>query len=263
MLNRFKINSLKKEESCLIDPKKELNYELKRGFVTGKKFPKQCILCYTPKIIKNALKYYNVHKKFSIWDLDLYEIKTKGKTIGLILSPIGAPASGWILERLIARGVKSVINIGTAGSLQYSGLSVGDLVLCTKSIRCEGTSYFYKKPSRFASPDKNLTTLIEKTLEENKLKFKKGPAITIDAPYRLSITKAKELRKENILVSDMEASAIFSISSFRKIRSAAIFIIADLATKDFKWRPKLHELALDNGFKNLLNIAISTLAKVK
>ena len=60
---------------------------------------------------------------------------------------IGAPAACVVLEGLIAFGVKRFVSVGFAGSLQPD-LRIGDIVVCDKAIRDEGTSYHYLPASR-------------------------------------------------------------------------------------------------------------------
>lgn len=250
----------KREGRCWIEPEEELEYELKYRISKKRKYPKNCILCYQPELIKLARKKYKARKTDALLGCDFYELKKNSKKIGIICSGIGAPMAVLILERLIARGVKNLLSIGIAGSLKYE-LKVGELVLCTKAMRCEGTSYFYLPPSKFAYPDEKLLKTVEKVLKEEKIPYHKGPSVTIDAPYRITIEECKRLRKEGIITSEGEASAIFAVSKFRGIRSAAIFVISDLATKDFKWKPQFHSKELEEGQKNLLKVAIKALVK--
>ena len=121
------------------------------------------------------------------------------------------------LRQRIRFVTKKVITVGIAGSLQYKNIKEGDIVLCTKAIRNEGTSYHYLKPSKYAYPDKNLLEKIESVLIKNNQTYHKGPSITIDAPYQFTIKEASRLRNEGVITSEMEASAIFAVAKFRNI----------------------------------------------
>jgi len=168
-----------------------------------------------------------------------------------------------ILESLIVRGIKYFLNVGTAGSLQYENVQPGDIVLCTKAVRNDGTSYHYLEPSKYSLPDKELTAQIEKVLKKQEISYKMGPTISIDAPYRWTLSKALQLRREGVLTSDMEASTVFAVSKFRKAKAAAIFAISDLATEDFKWEPKFHTDELKKGMEKLFKICVETFASVE
>jgi uridine phosphorylase len=91
--------------------------------------------------------------------------------------------------------------------------------------------------------------------------YHKGPTISIDGPYQFSIKEAKRLRRENVITSNMEASAIFAVAKFRKISAASLFVISDLATKNFEWPPQFHSSQVKRGFKRLFKVCAETLAR--
>ena len=55
------------------------------------------------------------------------------------------------MEELVALGCRRFVSIGTAGSLQPD-LAVGDLLVCDRAIRDEGTSYHYQPAARYSYP---------------------------------------------------------------------------------------------------------------
>lgn len=59
------------------------------------------------------------------------------------------------LELLIAWGVKQFITLGIAGGLQKN-LLIGDIIVCEKAIRDEGTSHHYLPYDKYAYPSKNM-----------------------------------------------------------------------------------------------------------
>jgi len=242
-----------------IDPKKELEYDVQQGACV-EKYSQSFILCYQRNLVDLAIEQFDARKIGSHLRCDYYEFVFKGEQIGIIQSGIGAPMAILILESLIARGIKRVINAGIAGTLQYKGILPGDLVLCTKAIRNEGTSYYYQKPSRYSYPDKLLLKAVEDALKKESVPYHKGPSITIDAPYQFTVEEATKLRKEGVLTSEMEASAVFAVADFRKISAAALFLVSDLATEDFEWNPQFHSREVQKGFVNMLKVCAESLA---
>lgn len=75
--------------------------------------------------------------------------------VALVDGP-GAPFATIVLEELAALGVERFVIVGLAGSLR-SGIAAGSVVLCTKALRDEGTSYHYQGPAKYAHPDRPLT----------------------------------------------------------------------------------------------------------
>jgi len=243
-----------------IEPEKELEYDIQQGSPVLE-YAESSIICYQRKLVNLAIEQFNARKVDGFLGCDYYEFSHKGKRIGIIRSGIGSPMAAVILERLIVRGIKRVINAGTAGTLQHEGIGTGDLVLCTKAVRNEGTSYHYQKPSKYSYPDKLLLKEIEDVLKEEKMAYHKGPTISIDAPYQFTVKEALRLREEGVLTSEMEASAVFAIAKFRKISAAALFIVSDLATKNFEWNPQFHSKELINGYERLFKVCTETLTR--
>ncbi|RLG16814.1 hypothetical protein DRN63_03800 [Nanoarchaeota archaeon] len=243
---------------CWIEPWVEFEYQKSRREIPLGEFPNKCILCYQDyilKLMKRRLKWRRLEKLLG--DIVLYEASYKGKRIGIVCSWIGGPVAALILERLIQRGIKYVLNIGIAGCLKDEGIGVGDVVLCSKALRGDGTSHYYLKPSKWVYPSRELTKKVEEVLKNLRLKYFKGPSITIDAPYRFTINEAKKLRNE-VLTSEMEAATVFAVSKFRKVKAAAIFTISDLATPDFKWVPMFHSRKVKHGLEKLFKISLET-----
>ena len=248
---------------AVIEPEMELEYDRQKRSSPAPSYPECCILCYQSRAVNLAIERCGATKVEPVLRGDLYEFTYKDKRIGIIQSGIGAPMAGLIVERLVVRGVKYILSVGTAGSLQYQDVKAGDIILCIKAVRSEGTSYHYLAPSRYSFPDPQLTKAAEKVLTEQGIRHKKGPSITIDGPYRMTISKARQLREEGVLAAEMEASAVFAISQFRKVKAAAMFTISDLATEDFKWQPKFDTDALQKGHETLFKACIETFASVK
>jgi len=242
-----------------IDPKRELEYDIQQG-APARRYPTSAIICYQEPLIRLAIKRFHARRADRLLGSDFYEFVHRGTRIGIIRSGVGAPMAALILEWLIVRGVKRVINAGIAGSLQYKGINPGDLVLCTKAVRNEGTSYHYQRPSKYSYPSKSILKRIESVLREQDIPYHKGPTISIDGPYQYTIKECMRLRKERVLTSDMEASAIFAVAKFREVKAAAIFTISDLATKDFEWNPQFHSEGLTIGFGNLFKVCVEALA---
>ena len=205
-------------------------------------FPKKIIITYQ----KNVARYFKRKFRGKLKKLPLYENNELlvYKNLGFIyVKGIGAPNVVTIVEELIALGGKEFVSIGSAGGLIKQGVFV-----CSKAIRDEGTSYHYIRDSLYAYPDKELTKKLEKTLIKFNIKYMLAPSWTIDAPYRETKKEISYYRKKGVYTAEMEASALFALGKFRKIKIAAIFVVSDLLS-DKKWEPKFHEI----NFKKLLN----------
>jgi uridine phosphorylase len=162
---------------------------------------------------------------------------------------IGSPIAAAILEEMIVMGAKRFFNIGTAGSLQKD-VHVGDIILCDRAIRDEGTSHHYVKPEKFSYPSPELTDLLENTFIENGTSYRKGSSWTIDAIYRETVEEARKYQSEGIITVEMEASAMFAVTKYRGKEIAAAFVISDLLG-ELEWKPAFKDDKTEKGLERL------------
>lgn len=139
---------------------------------------------------------------------------------------VGAPIAAIVLEEAIARGVRTVLVVGSAGSLT-SGLSVGDSVVVTGAEREDGTSHHYLPAGRVVAADPELSDQLCSAATGRGLAPKQGRTWTIDAPYRETVTAISRHREAGVLVVEMEAAATFAVAHVRGVRAALLVAISD------------------------------------
>lgn len=145
--------------------------------------------------------------------------------------PWGAPASTCRLEEIQALGIKHFLVLGIAGRLQPEH-HAGSVFLIDQAIRDEGTSLHYAEKSVFAHANFEYTSKIQNQLNAYKISFHSGLSWTTDAPYRETLEKYMYWRKKLCLSVEMELSALFCLSKFRKFKIAALLVGADSLTED-------------------------------
>ncbi len=190
-----------------------------------------------------------------------YFFEHAGKSICIIVnSGFGAPIAVTLIERFISRGVNAIINLGIAGTLQPY-INIGDIIVCDKAIRDEGTSYHYLPAARYAQASPELTTAIRKQLEKQTIPYHSGASWTTDAPYRETAYEVKHYQSEGILTVDMEASALFALAEFRNVRMGSIFTISD-SLADLKWKPAFQSERTSAGLETILKTSIDVLSSL-
>tara|TARA_Y100000310_G_scaffold341870_1_gene442651 strand:- start:32781 stop:33515 length:735 start_codon:yes stop_codon:yes gene_type:complete len=231
-------------QEALFHPNDYINYRKYKG-----KFPKKYVITYQSRAKSYFLRKYKPKKlKFH----SLLTIYTH-KNVGFVkMSGIGAPNASTILEELIALGGKEFINIGTAGGLHHEGI-----FLCDKALRDEGTSYHYLPHGKFTYPNKSLTEKFGRFMNKKGLEFFRGTTWTIDAPYRETRAEVEKYAKEGISTVEMEASALFAVAKYRKVKIASTFVVSDLL-KD-KWVPKFYTFNVVRAQNNLIDVALDFL----
>jgi uridine phosphorylase len=188
----------------------------------------------------------------------MFTLRETGDRVAIIGNfGIGAPDAVIHLEEFIEWGVRKFISVGTAGGLQKE-LRIGDLVLCERAIRDEGSSHHYLPPSKYARPSPVLTDRVRQALRSLRLKFVSGTSWTIDTPYRETVSEARRYERQGVLTVEMEAAALFAVAKYRKAQVAALFSVSDSLT-EFPWRPKFHLRENQAGLEKVYRVAAEAL----
>lgn len=225
----------------LFTPEDFLEYIEKVEGVKVPSVPESVVFVYQgslAKYIESKNDFRHVEELGNTLGGDFF-ISKNGKLGVITRFGIGSPTAAAVMEELIIMGAKRFFNIGTAGSLQKES-QIGDIILCDKAIRDEGTSHHYLKSSKYAFPSEKLTEKYASALKEKSIMFKTGGSWTIDTPYRETIEEAKQYQKERIYTVEMEASALFAVAEYRKVEVMAAFSVSDLLG-ELEWHPAFRD----------------------
>jgi uridine phosphorylase len=234
-----------------------LDYQRKIGKHNKFELSKGIIFCYSRRLMEYVVKQYKVTKVDSYFG-EIYLLNETNNNVGIIGNfGFGAPIVATILEELIAFGVNRFISIGMAGTLQKN-LKIGDIIVCEKAIRDEGTSHHYLAPSKYAYASRELTDRIKTVLNTRRQKYSVGTSWTTDAPYRETVAEVKQYQAEGIATVEMEASALFAVAEYQRVQMGAIFTISD-SVAELKWVPKFHLKKIGQSLEILCEAAIEAL----
>ncbi len=237
------------------DPDRRAMIDPSEAFKPGN-VPPHVVLCFFQDAIDRFIQLHphQVLRTLRSEDLavPLYLLETPGGKVMLIHPRVGAPLSAATMEACIACGASKIIACGGCGVL--SDLETGHLIVPTKALRDEGTSYHYAPPAPWAKPDPAAVQAICKTLDEQGLAYQAGPIWTTDAFYRETRAKVQRRREQGCLAVEMECAAFCAVAAFREVCFGQILYAGDsLAGEqwdDRNWpdqkdtREKLLELAI-------------------
>ncbi len=247
----------KHANDSMIEPHNYVEYKKTHGDFPTFAPPNGVILCYKRSLLTHIKKNHQVTSCDGFLSKLLFLNETD-KTIAVMGGfGIGAPVASIIMEELIAFGVKEFISIGTAGTLQKD-IHIGDLIVCDKAIRDEGTSHHYLRPGKFTHPSRRLTRRLTEALTGLGKDFRLGTTWTIDAPYRETIAEARHYRQEGVATVDMEAAALFAVAKFRSVDIASAFTVTD-SLADLKWHPEFHSPKAKDGLEIIYRAAVAAL----
>ena len=139
---------------------------------------------------------------------------------------VGAPATAVAVEQLAARGVQRIVAVGLAGGLT-ADLPAGAVVLASRALRDEGTSYHYLPAERYALADAHLTGTLGAALADFAIPTRVGATWTTDAPLRETAEEVAAYTAEGVLTVEMEAAALFAVGQALGVQTAAVLIVSD------------------------------------
>jgi uridine phosphorylase len=154
------------------------------------------------------------------------ELYILNDAVSLTTLRMGAPAAVMACEELIACGVKTLIIVGAAGSLQHD-LPIGSVTLPTAAIREEGTSHHYLPAEVPATATIELVEALHEACAQAGIEPRAGLHWTTDAPYREHKSKIESYRDAGVLSVDMEVSALYVLAQHRGVRCASVLAISD------------------------------------
>lgn len=156
----------------------------------------------------------------------IYQIIYEGVKIGFKLAHVGAPLCVGIAEEVIALGAKKLVFFGSCGVLDASILE-NTLIIPSKAIRDEGTSYHYQAPSIFNEMTKQSVDAIKKVFDMHKLNYIETISWTTDAFYRETENIMKKRKSQGAKVVEMEVASLIAMTTFRAVKYAHFLYGAD------------------------------------
>ena len=142
---------------------------------------------------------------------------------------------GAAIEELSNIGAKTLVRIGTSGAMQEH-TRVGDFVIANGAVRQEGTSPQYMPMEFPAVPSADMVFALEEAAKEKDVNYHIGVVQSKDSFYGQhdpnSMPVSHELNqkwdawvKGGVLCSEMEASTLFVVGSYRKVRTGALLVV--------------------------------------
>ena len=189
--------------------------------------PERAVYCFFPEVVESIGGRGTVLREFrtEIGRHPLYEIEHKGRRLALLHAGVGAPASAFLIEILIARGCNKIVACGGAGAL--IDLALGHPIVVTAAVRDEGTSYHYLPPGREVEAEAGGVAALKRVLEERDIPFEAGKTWTTDGVYRETKGKVERRRAEGCITVEMEAAALIAVARFRGIDFAQVLYAGD------------------------------------
>jgi len=142
----------------------------------------------------------------------------------------GAPIVAELAEEFVAMGAKKLILMTWGGALQPE-LQAGDIVVCDRALRDDGTSQHYLPPGKYVQAGPELVEGLMISIQKRGAACTTGTTWTTDAPYRETVEEVCQYQAEGVKTVEMESAGLFAIGAVRGVQTASVVVVMDsLAT---------------------------------
>lgn len=183
-------------------------------------FPDTIVSVFSHQLFNTIVEFLGgvqiaeTHDVDGVWPV--YEVEYKGKRFAFYKARLGGPACVGCFEDVLALGGKRIILLGNCGVLDKSIKDCG-IIIPTKAIRDEGTSYHYVPANDFIDVNVKYVVEFKEVLEEFGYPYVEGTTWTTDAFYRETPKKVASRKAMGAVCVEMECASMQAMCEFRGV----------------------------------------------
>jgi len=190
----------------------------------------------------------------------LFNGDLQGERINVVSHGVGAAGAAVCFKELIKGGAEEIIRVGTAGSLAPDKLEDGDIVIASAAVREEGVTHQLVSAEYPAVADPGLTGSLCRTAEEMSVDYCRGIVLTADVFYpELEEVPNNYYSRTGAVAVEMEASALFVISSLNDVKAGALMAVDGIAVDWAADEYDPHREEVDRAVEREIEIALRAL----
>ena len=245
-------------DKAVIEPARVIQERKSIGLHPSCSVPAAAFLCYDTEFWQWVCARPG-HVECDGWLKGSYLVPCGDSWVLILKVPgFGAPTAVMTLEELGAFGISRFVTLGTAGGLQQS-MSIGDIVICDRAIRDEGTSHHYLPGEKYAFPCPELTDNLCGVFQRKGIPYSRGTSWTTDAPYRETFEELRRYCSDGVATVEMEVSALFAVGAYRGVGVSSILVISDVLTEE-DWKQGYHSAEKLEGLKTTFEVTLEMMA---
>ena len=172
---------------------------------------------------------------------------------------LGAPVAAMVVEMLVAFGARTIIGLGSCGSL-CEELKVGHLIIPEKAFSDEGVSSHYPLRGKPVKPSQAIVQELQALCEARGHRWASGQVWTTEAPFRETPQKIKKFQQKQAIAVEMELSAFFKVCNFYGIEVGALLVVSD-ELFSFRWHSGYTTKEYRQSLLNAAEVAVNILTK--
>lgn len=183
-------------------------------------FPDTIVSVFSHQLFNTIVEFLGgvqiaeTHDVDGVWPV--YEVEYKGKCFAFYKARLGGPACVGCFEDVLALGGKRIILLGNCGVLDKNIKDCG-IIIPTKAIRDEGTSYHYVPASDYIDVNLKYVEEFKEVLQEFGYPYVEGTTWTTDAFYRETPKKVEARKQMGAVCVEMECASMQAMCDFRGV----------------------------------------------
>jgi uridine phosphorylase len=247
----------KYDGKAVLTPQHMLAYRQGAGQLPKGSGPEAMILCLQ-RGLPERMRRKHPYRQIGRLNGDLLALKeTDGRVCVLTNFGLGAPLMAGLAEEFIAWGARRLVSISMSGSLQPD-LGTGDIVVCNRAVRDEGTSHHYLPTAKTVDADGELAVQLAAALAAEGAAARIGTTWTTDATFRETDIEVAHYAAEGVLTVEMETAALFAVAQVRGARAASTFVAGDNLAAG-AWQGPSDFKLMDRSFEQVFDAVIDVL----
>ncbi len=203
-------------------------------------FPETIVSIFSHVLFERIVEFLGAEEIAFYNDVDgrwpVYKARYKNVDVALAKGRIGAAACAGSFEDIIAMGGKRIILLGNCGVLDHSIDDCG-IIIPTRAIRDEGTSYHYAPHSDYIDVNKKYIPEFKEICDEYGYPYVEGTTWTTDAFYRETATKIEKRKQMGAVCVEMECAAVQAMCDFRGVEFFQYLYAGDIVDHS-NWDPR-------------------------
>lgn len=150
----------------------------------------------------------------------------QGTPVSVQTTGMGGPSAAIVVEELAELGVRSLVRVGTCGSLRPE-LEIGSLIAPLAAFPADGTTRELAGEPHAPCADWELLHGLVHAARKQGPELRVGPVATSDLFYDPDESQNERWARLGALAVEMECAAIFTLAALRSLRAAAVLIVTD------------------------------------
>lgn len=143
-----------------------------------------------------------------------------GRPLSVQSTGMGGPSAAIVVEELIGLGARTLVRIGTCGTLDLD-LNLGDLIVAGEALSADGASAALGAGER-VFPDRGLTAALARAAG-----CAPSPVASCDLFYDERPGEAAGWRAGGAVAVEMEAATLFRLAELRGVHAGCLLAVSD------------------------------------